>query len=87
MVDELSVKFLLKQIVEGLNEVYNKNAIHRDIKLSNILLSYPNAESKKNGKPIANIDDFGFGKFVTQLGKMQKSDLSDFLRISSNTTP
>ena len=87
LVDELSVKFLVKQIVEGLNEVYNKNAIHRDIKLSNILLSYPNEESRKNGKPIAKIGDFGFGKLVTQLGKIKKSELSDLLRISSNTAP
>jgi len=67
IIKEETVRYIFKQIVEGLNEVHKKNAIHRDIKLSNVLLSYPDEESRKNEKPIVKLGDFGFARLMTQV--------------------
>jgi len=48
---EVEAKKIFKQLIEGLNHLHQKNIVHRDIKLENILL-----DSKLNLKII----DFGF---------------------------
>lgn len=73
LLPEPTVRFILRQIVEGLNELYRKKAIHRDIKLSNVLLSYPNEEAKIKEKPIIKLGDFGFARLMTQLEGDEKS--------------
>eukprot|EP00826_Nyctotherus_ovalis_P021356 TRINITY_DN1687_c0_g1_i3.p1 TRINITY_DN1687_c0_g1~~TRINITY_DN1687_c0_g1_i3.p1 ORF type:complete len:434 (-),score=142.66 TRINITY_DN1687_c0_g1_i3:145-1338(-) len=66
LLPESTIRFILRQIVEGLNELYRKKAIHRDIKLSNVLFSYPNEEAKIKEKPIIKLGDFGFARLMTQ---------------------
>jgi serine/threonine protein kinase len=70
---EATVRYVLRQIVEGLNELYNKKAIHRDIKLSNVLLCYPNEEARTKEEPIIKLGDFGFARLMTQLEGDEKS--------------
>jgi len=53
--DELSAKYLFKQLIEGLGYLHSKNVLHRDIKLDNILL---------DGKGMVKIADFGVSKQV-----------------------
>jgi serine/threonine protein kinase len=38
---QLEVSMILRQIVQGLNDVWSLNIIHRDMKLANILLHFP----------------------------------------------
>ena len=73
LVREPTVRFVLKQIVEGLDAVHQKKAIHRDIKLSNVLLYYPNEEARTQEKPIVKLGDFGFARLMTQVEGGEKS--------------
>ncbi len=57
---ESQTRSLLRQVVQGLGRLYSLNGIHRDLKLSNILLHYPTASSS----PVAKICDFGFARAV-----------------------
>jgi len=70
---EATVRFILRQIVKGLNELYNKKTIHRDIKLSNVLLYYPNEEARIKEEPTIKLGDFGFARLITQLEGEEKS--------------
>lgn len=67
-VNEIYTRSLIKQIVSGLHAVYASGGIHRDIKLSNILLHYPTPEDKVKDDPIAKICDFGFARMVATAG-------------------
>ena len=57
----------IKEIFTGLNKVfkamYEKNIIHRDLKLSNILLKY---EDNNKGNFIIKLGDYGLGKFLNK---------------------
>ena len=57
------VQYLMKQIIEGIRYIHNKNIIHRDLKLDNILVKF-NSENDKNTlnmmKAVIKIIDFGF---------------------------
>ncbi len=57
-------RFLLSQIVQGMDALYAKNAIHRDLKLSNILLHYPSTEARTQDRPVVKLGDFGFARLV-----------------------
>lgn len=39
---QLEISLVLRQLVMGLNDVWKLNIIHRDMKLANILLNFPN---------------------------------------------
>ncbi len=65
-VPEETVRRILVQVVAGLDAIYRKKAIHRDIKLSNILLHYPDADSRTKDSPTVKIGDFGFARLTSQ---------------------
>jgi len=86
-VNEDTTRFIIKQLVKGLNEVYKKNAVHRDIKLTNVLLSYPNEESRLKEQPIVKLGDFGFARVMTQLESSEKCELVPLLENLLNAAP
>eukprot|EP00826_Nyctotherus_ovalis_P011738 TRINITY_DN1305_c0_g2_i1.p1 TRINITY_DN1305_c0_g2~~TRINITY_DN1305_c0_g2_i1.p1 ORF type:complete len:373 (-),score=104.39 TRINITY_DN1305_c0_g2_i1:105-1223(-) len=86
-VSESVIRFILKQLMSGLNEVHTKNAIHRDIKLSNVLLCYPDEEAKAKQQPVVKLGDFGFAKLITQLESSEESEPIAFLENLLNAAP
>lgn len=86
-VDHTMVRYLLRQITSGLDALYTKKAIHRDIKLSNILLSYPDLASKTNDQPIVKIGDFGFARLTSQEGEPEDHSAEDSQIMSIVGTP
>ena len=56
------VQYIMKQIIEGLKYLFNKNIMHRQIALDNILINYDdeNDREKKNIMK-GTIKIFGFG--------------------------
>ena len=62
------VQYLMKQIVSGIKYLHNKNILHRDIKLDNILVNFDSEEDKKNLnilKAKIKIIDFGFARHLS----------------------
>ena len=57
----------IKEIFTGLNKVframYKKNIIHRDLKLSNLLIKY---EDKNKENFVVKLGDYGLGKFLNK---------------------
>ena len=56
------IQHFMRQIVKGLKYIHSKKIIHRDIKLSNILLDFENIEDKNNFNLLSSkvkIIDFG----------------------------
>ncbi len=91
-VKQETVRFVLKQIVSGLNAVYIKKAIHRDIKLSNVLLYYPNEEARTRERPIVKLGDFGFARLVKQVegnepSIIEEPELMSFVGTPLNMAP
>eukprot|EP00826_Nyctotherus_ovalis_P041615 TRINITY_DN4220_c0_g3_i1.p1 TRINITY_DN4220_c0_g3~~TRINITY_DN4220_c0_g3_i1.p1 ORF type:complete len:381 (+),score=99.84 TRINITY_DN4220_c0_g3_i1:153-1295(+) len=68
---ETVVRRIMRQVVDGLSSVYALGGIHRDIKLSNVLLHYP-SDTQKN-EPIAKICDFGFARLVESEAPLEMS--------------
>eukprot|EP00831_Metopus_contortus_P035556 TRINITY_DN28303_c0_g1_i3.p1 TRINITY_DN28303_c0_g1~~TRINITY_DN28303_c0_g1_i3.p1 ORF type:complete len:286 (-),score=18.82 TRINITY_DN28303_c0_g1_i3:491-1348(-) len=66
-VSEITVRFFAQQLVKGLDVLYEKKAIHRDIKLSNVLLHYPNEDSRLNEQPQIKLGDFGFARLINKV--------------------
>ena len=63
------VQYLMRQIISAFKYIHGNNAMHRDIKLQNILLNYESEEDKKKlniMKAQVKIIDFGF---ACQIGK------------------
>ena len=57
------VQHIMKQVVNGINFLHSNKIIHRDLKLDNILVTFPSENDKKSlnmMKAIAKIIDFGF---------------------------
>ena len=62
------VQYLMKQIIGAIKYLHNKNIIHRDIKLDNILVNFDSEEDKKNRnmlKSKVKIIDFGFARHLS----------------------
>ena len=55
--DEETVKFIFREIVKGIRHCHQKNIIHRDIKVNNILLDQDLT---------VKICDFGISRVVTK---------------------
>lgn len=76
--EEPMVRRIIKQVVEGMNELHKKNAMHRDIKRSNILLHHPDND---HTKLIVKLGDFGFARIVEhkqKLGELLGESTSEF---------
>ena len=61
--NEEIVQYLMKQIIEALDYIHEKNIIHRDLKLDNIMVNFDNEWDKDNFnmmKAKIKIIDFGF---------------------------
>ena len=56
-IDPCEIKYLLKQLLQGISQCHNRRIIHRDIKPANILLN-SSGEKKDNLK----IADFGLAR-------------------------
>ena len=57
------VQYFMRQIVSAFKHIHNRDIMHRDIKLENILLHYDNEQDKKDlnlTKAKVKIIDFGF---------------------------
>ena len=80
MTNEFIYEFI-KQITDGLKYIFDKNLIHRDIKLHNILVS-----NRRNGI-IFKISDFGFACY--DMSKYKEDEInneSSYLSMGSNNT-
>ena len=67
--DEKLVQHFMKQIISGIKYLHDKNIIHRDISLKNILLHY-NSEKDLENKDLFKADikiiDFGFSRHLSE---------------------
>jgi len=87
-ISEKNVRFIFPQIVDGLNALYTKKAIHRDLKLSNILLTYPTPAEQEQDKPKIKLGDFGFARVIQQnSASLEISTSEDFQPMSFVGTP
>ena len=62
------VQHLMKQIVSSINYLHQKNILHRDIKLENILVNFDSEEDKNNLnmlKAKIKLIDFGFARHLS----------------------
>ena len=82
-VSETIGRRIIRQVVSALNSLYAMNGIHRDIKLSNILLHYPNEASKEKDEPTSKLCDFGFARFIEE----DKADTEVPIEMSIVGTP
>lgn len=86
--EELVRNFTL-QIISGMNAIFSQKAIHRDIKLSNIMLSYPTEEARAKQEPILKLGDFGFARLLgnDQGKELQESECEQDIAMSIVGTP
>ena len=62
------VQYLMRQIISGIKYLHDKNILHRDIKLDNILVNFDSEEDKRNKnmlKAKIKIIDFGFARYLS----------------------
>lgn len=61
------VQYFMRQVIEGMCYLHNKRILHRDLKLENIMLNYPDIEDKKKKnymKAEVKLIDFGFARHL-----------------------
>ena len=61
------VQYFMKQIISGIKYLQDRNIIHRDISLKNIMLNYDSEEDLNNQnllKATIKIIDFGFSRYL-----------------------
>ena len=67
--DENIVQYLMKQIVSGLKYLHDKDIIHRDISLVNIVLDLDSEKDEANDNILnskVKIIDFGFARYLSK---------------------
>lgn len=65
--DQETVQYIMRQIISGFEHIHDMKIIHRDIKLENILVDYPNKEDKENLNLMnckIKITDFGLSTYL-----------------------
>ena len=63
------VQHLMRQIIDGIKYIHNRNIVHRDLKLDNILVNFKSEIDKKDlnmMKAQVKIIDFGFATHITK---------------------
>eukprot|EP00826_Nyctotherus_ovalis_P054385 TRINITY_DN7116_c0_g3_i2.p1 TRINITY_DN7116_c0_g3~~TRINITY_DN7116_c0_g3_i2.p1 ORF type:complete len:361 (+),score=81.23 TRINITY_DN7116_c0_g3_i2:94-1176(+) len=80
--NEKSVRRIIKQIAIGLTSIYSLGGIHRDIKLSNILLHYPTFSSRTSDEPSIKVCDFGFARILDCAAALELSTVGTPLNMS-----
>ena len=92
------VQHIMRQIIAGFVYLHSAEILHRDIKLENILVQFPNEEDKKNFnmlKAKIKIIDFGFARYLRKnnlaksvLGSLSSMDpkiLRKFAHLDNDT--
>lgn len=79
---EKSVRRIIRQIALGLASIYSLGGIHRDIKLSNILLHYPTFSSRTSDEPSIKVCDFGFARMLNESAALELSTVGTPLNMS-----
>lgn len=57
---EKSARYIIAQLINALNGLYVNGIIHRDLKLGNIFVHYPDEQSRLTDRPLIKLGDFGF---------------------------
>ena len=81
------VQYIMRQVVNGINFLHSNKIIHRDLKLDNILVTFPSENDKKSlnmMKATAKIIDFGF---ATKLQAAKSNLTYTILGTPSNMAP
>jgi len=81
------VQYIMRQVVSGLAFLHSNKIIHRDLKLDNILVTFPSENDKKSlnmMKATAKIIDFGF---ATKLHSSKSNLTYTVLGTPSNMDP
>ena len=69
------IRDILIQIVDGLDVLYDKKIIHRDLKLNNIFVSY-----EDQNKPVVKVGDFSFARLIKEREEATSTSLSSDLQ-------
>ena len=71
------VQYIMIQIIDAMKYLHNKNIVHRDLSLENILINEEDEKDKENEnimKGVIKIIDFGFSRYLKK-GELSKSNL------------
>ena len=55
---EIEARLILKQLVQGLVAIKAHNVMHRDLKLNNILMNFPNLTKEDIFAPNWNVEEY-----------------------------
>jgi len=81
-VPEALVQIILKQLIEGLSFMHSKKHMHRDLKLDNVLIHFPNEYEKENFQEYEQNNFEGLCVKIADLGyakEFQTNDLASTL--------
>ena len=72
------VQYLMRQIINGLDEFHSNNILHRDLKLDNILINFPSENDKISLNMLnssVKISDFGFSSILKNENDLAKTTI------------
>ena len=72
------VQYLMRQILNGLDEFHSNNILHRDLKLDNILINFPSENDKISLNMLnttVKISDFGFSSILKHDNDLAKTTI------------
>ncbi len=61
---ERSARHIILQLINAMNVLYDQGIIHRDLKLGNVLVHYPDEAARDEDRPLVKLADFGFSLSV-----------------------
>ena len=71
---EIEVQQIIKKLAYGLSDVYDKNIIHRDLNINNVVIHIPDLEPSQE-----ELQDPG--AYLKKLGRERKTRLKDLTKI------